>query len=154
MKTFIAAVMALGAVGAVPAAGQDSPWDKRELDGGAVEFRLENDEDAVVILTCHPQGVGVGFEFPTPLEDTERATLRGIPGDRQNVAVARVGERVVSISGGRGRDIALQLLRNAARLFVRVAGEQATFSILGSNTVVSECLNQQDEAIRNPTRRE
>ena len=154
MKTVLAAIMAFGAVGAVATARQDSPWDKRELGGGAVEFRLENGEDAVVILTCQPRGVGVGFEFPTPLEDTERATLRGIPGDRQNVAVARVSERVFRISSGGGRDTALRLLRDAARFFVRVAGKQATFNILGSNAIVSECLNQQDEAIGNPTRRD
>jgi hypothetical protein len=60
--------------------------------------------------------------------------------------VARVGERVVRITSGRGTDMALQLLRDAAHLYVRVAGERATFSILGSDSVANECLLQQDEA--------
>ncbi len=97
--------------------------------------------------------MSAGFEFPSPLEDAERATIRGIPGELQNVAVSRVSDRVVSVTSVRGLDAMLQLLRNTARLQVRVAGERAFFNIFGSNTVVSECLEGQEDAIGLPSRR-
>ncbi len=153
MKKIIATVAALGAVGTLTAAGQVPQWDRRALDGGAVEFRLQNDEGAAIILACHRQGVSAGFEFPSPLEDTERATIRGIPGELQNVAVSRVSDRVVSVTSVQGLDAMLRLLRNTARLQVRVAGERASFNIFGSNTVVSECLEGQEDAIGLPSRR-
>ncbi len=142
MMRLIAAVAVLGTVGTVPAAAQ-AQWDESRLESGTVEFRLRNDDGAAIVLGCRVNGVYTGFEFPEPLEDTERATLRGIPGDRQNVAVARVNERAFRVTG-RGIDETLRLLRTSSRLNVRLAGESADFEVFGSRSTVLGCLARQE----------
>ena len=44
-------------------------------------------------------------------------------------------------------------LRSVPRVEVRVPGQSALFNVSGSDSVVAECLQRQDEAIRNPTPR-
>ena len=152
MKGLVVAVAALCLVGTAPAAGQDVQWEEIEIDGGGIEFRLRNDDGASIILVCNLAGVVTGFEFPEPLDNPQRATVRGIPGEQQNVAVSVVNDRIVRVDGG-GVEVTVRLLRASARLYVRVAGEAQTFSISGSAHVVSRCLERQDAAIPDPTRR-
>lgn len=150
LKT-LAAVVAL-AIPAAPAAAQ-AVWDARDLGGGSAEFRLGNDEGAAIILVCQLDGVSAGFEFPGVLDATRSASIRGVPGERQNVAVAPVNDRVIRLTSGVGLETLLRLLGNTANLFVRAGGERASFEVFGSAPLVSQCLERQDEAIRDPTRR-
>lgn len=150
LKT-IATVAALATV-AVPAAAQ-AVWDARDIGGGGAEFRLANGEGAAIILVCQLGGVSAGFEFPETLDTTQGASIRGVPGERQNIAVAPVSDRVVRLTSGRGLEVLLRLLRNTANLFVRAGGKRTSFEVFGSAPVVSQCLERQDEAIRDPTRR-
>lgn len=151
MSRCIAALLAI-AVSAAPAAGQ-AVWDERDIGGGGAEFRLGNDEGAAIILACQLAGVSAGFEFPEPLEATGSASVRGVPGERQNIAVAPVSERVVRVTTGRGIEVLLRLLRTTANLYVRAGGARANFEVFGSAPLVTQCLERQDEAIRDPTRR-
>jgi hypothetical protein len=148
----VAAVLLAIAIPAPPAAAQ-AVWDARELDGGGAEFRLGNDEGAAIILACQLGGVSAGFEFPVALEATGSAQVRGVPGERHNVAVAPVNDRVIRVTTGRGIEVLLRLLQNTANLFVRAGGERTSFEVFGSAPLVSQCLERQDEAIRDPTRR-
>jgi hypothetical protein len=143
MRKIIAAVVALVAAGAVPAAAQPA-WSTTELGGGSAQFQLANDEGASIILVCELRGVNGGFEFPAPVDATERATLRAVPGERQNVAVTPVSDRLFQLTGGRGVDTLLRLLRTTANLYVRLSGEQAAFEVFGSDSIVSECLQRQE----------
>ncbi len=152
MRTTIAAItvfVAFATVGTAPVVGQPQ-WDAQALDNGGTEFRLRNDEGASIILVCAAQGVVGGFEFPAAIESTERASVRGIPGARQNIPVSPLGDRMVQISGGRGLDFTLQLLREAATLSVRAGGARASFEIFGSASTVSECMEQIEDAPGNP----
>ncbi len=151
LKTIVAVVAAL-ATPAAPAAAQ-AVWDARDLGGGSAEFRLGNDEGAAIILVCQLGGVSAGFEFPEALDAAESASIRGVPGERQNVAIAPVNDRVVRVTTGRGLEALLRLLRNTANLYVRAGGERTSFEVFGSAPVVSQCLERQDEAIPTPTRR-
>ena len=103
MRPAIAALAVFGVLataGAVPAVGQQDRWQVRDLEGGGKEFQLPNDEGAVIILACRLQGMGAGFEFVEPIEPTQRAMVRGIPGARENIVV----EPVNPVYGaGRGR---------------------------------------------------
>ena len=151
MSRAVAVVLTM-AIPAAPAAAQ-AVWDARELDGGGAEFRLGNDEGAAIILACQLGGVSAGFEFPEPLEATGSASVRGVPGERQNIAVAPVNDRVVRVTTGRGIEVFLRLLRTTANLYVRAGGARANFEVFGSAPLVTQCLERQDEAIRDPTRR-
>ncbi len=151
MLKMLAAAVAL-AIAAAPAAAQ-AVWDAQDLGGGGAEFRLGNDEGAAIILVCQLDGVSAGFEFPEPLDSTEGASIRAVPGERQNIAVAAVNDRVVRLTSGRGIEVLLRMLGNTANLFVRAGGERASFEVFGSAPLVSQCLERQDEAIRDPTRR-
>ena len=151
MSRCIAALLAI-AVSAAPAAAQ-AVWDERDIGGGGAEFRLGNDEGAAIILACQLGGVSAGFEFPEPLEVTGSASVRGVPGERQNIAVAPVSERVVRVTTGRGIEVLLRLLRTTANLYVRAGGARSHFEVFGSAPLVTQCLERQDEAIRDPTRR-
>ncbi len=150
MKTIMGAVAVLGVVGTATAAEQPQ-WNKSEGDGGAIEFRLRNSEGAAILVGCHLDGVYAGFEFPEPLDNPERATVRGVPGHRHNVAVSQVSDRVLRVSSGQGINDTFQLLRDSSRLHVRVAGQQATFNIFGSDSVITECLERQEDRIQNPS---
>ena len=151
MPRVVAVLLAI-AIPASPAAAQ-AVWEARELAGGGAEFRLGNDEGAAIILACQLGGVSAGFEFPGPLEATGSAQVRGVPGERHNVAVAPVNDRVIRISTGRGVEVLLALLQNTANLFVRAGGERTSFEVFGSAPLVTQCLERQDEAIPDPTRR-
>ncbi len=150
LKT-IAAVVTL-AIAAAPA-GAQAVWDARDLGGGSAEFRLGNDDGAAIILVCQLDGVSAGFEFPGVLDATESASIRGVPGERRNVAVTPVNDRVVRLTSGVGLEVLLRLLGNTANLYVRAGGERASFEVFGSAPLVSQCLERQDEAIPDPTRR-
>ena len=92
---------------------------------------------------CENDGVVVGFEFPEPLENPERATVRSIPGQRENVPVLPVTDRIVRITGN-GIVTALSLIREAAAFHVRVRGASASFSTSGSRHIVDGCFTQQE----------
>ena len=151
MLKVMAAVAAL-ATAAAPAAAQ-AVWAAEELGGGSAEFRLGNGDGAAIILVCELTGVSAGFEFPESLDSAGSASIRGVPGERQNIAVAPVSDRVVRLTTGRGIEALLRLLRNTANLYVRAGGQRATFEVFGSSPLVSQCLERQDEAVRDPTRR-
>ncbi len=150
LKTLAAAVLL--AIPAAPAAAQ-AVWDFRDLGGGGAEFRLGNDEGAAIILACQLGGVSAGFEFPEPLEVAGSASIRAVPGERQNIAVAPVSDRVVRLTSGQGLEALLRMLRTTANLYVRAGGARANFEVFGSSPLVTQCLERQDEAIRDPTRR-
>jgi hypothetical protein len=143
MTKIIAAVMLLVAAGATPGAAQPA-WNTTDLGGGSAQFQLANQDGASIILVCGLQGVNAGFEFSAPVDATERATLRAVPGERQNVAVTPVNERLFQVTGGRGVDTLLRMLRTTANLRVGLSGEQAAFEVFGSDSIVSECLQRQE----------
>ncbi len=61
MKKIIVAVFVggiAGGAGAVVETRQAEAWERIELQGGAAEFRLRNDDGASVILGCQLNGVG------------------------------------------------------------------------------------------------
>ena len=155
MKTTIMALAVFGVLatlGAAPAAGQPQ-WDSLDVAGGGKQFQLSNDEGAAIVLLCLVNGQAVGFSFPEPIEPTERATVRGTPGARENVQVAAVNDRLLQVAGARGRDFTLDLLRTASRISVRASGQNADFEVFGSNSTVSECIEQQEDLIGAPRRR-
>lgn len=155
MKTTVAAIVALGllaTIGAAPAAGQ-AQWASMDVQGGGKQFQLNNDDGSAIVLLCLVNGQAVGFQFAEPLESTDRATVRGTPGGRENVQVAQVNERLLQVAGARGRDFTLDLLQSASRLSVRASGQDADFEIFGSESTVRECIEQQEELIGDPRRR-
>lgn len=154
MKTTMTAIAVIGVLamlGAAPAAAQPQ-WESMDITGGGKQFQLNNDEGAAIVLLCLVNGQAVGFQFPEPIDSTERATVRGTPGGRENVQVAQVNEQLLQVTGARGRDFTLDLLRTASRLSVRAAGQNADFEVFGSNSTVSECIELQEALIGNPRR--
>lgn len=155
MRVTIASIAVLGVVAtvaAVPAAGQQDRWDARDLavEGGAraKEFRLLSDSGgSMLILQCLNQAVGAGFEFAEPIEPTQRITVRGVPGPQRNIAVQPVGDRALRVASGRGRDFLLRMLSGAASVSVRASGQRLWFQVFGSDTIVSECIQQQDNGV-------
>ena len=148
MRPAIAALAVLGVLataGAVPAVGQQDRWEVRDLEGGGKKFQLLNGEGAVIILACRLQGMGAGFEFVEPIEPTQRAMVRGIPGARQNIAVEPVNPYTVQVAGGRSLDFTLAMLRSASSLYVRASGEAASFAVFGSATIVEQCVEQMED---------
>lgn len=148
MRLAIAATAVFGVLataGAVPAVGQQELWEVRNLEGGGKEFQLLNDEGAAIILACRLQGMGAGFEFVEPIEPTQRAMVRGIPGARENVAVQPVSAYTVQIAGGRSLDFTLAMLRSASSLYVRAAGQAASFKVFGSAAIVEQCVEQMED---------
>ena len=141
----LAVVGVLATTGAVSAVGQQDRWQVRDLEGGGKEFQLLNDEGAVLILACRLQGMGAGFEFVEPIEPTQRAMVRGIPGARQNIAVQPVSPYTVQVAGGRSLDFTLAMLRSASSLYVRASGESASFAVFGSATIVEQCVEQMED---------
>ena len=143
MRNIVATALLLFAAGAASAAAQPA-WTTTELGGGSAQFQLANEDGASLILVCELRGVNAGFEFPAPVDPTERATLRAVPGERQNVAVAPVNDRLFQLTGGRAVDTLLRLLRTTASLRVSLSGERAAFQVFGSDSIVSECLQRQE----------
>ena len=148
MKPAISALAVLGvlaAAGAVPAAGQQDRWQSRNLEGGGKEFLLFNDDGAAIILACRLQGMGAGFAFAEPVDPTDRAVVRGIPGARQNVVVDPVSNHTVQVAGGRGLDFTMAMLRTASSLYVRASGQASTFAVFGSAPIVEQCVEQMED---------
>ncbi|MYH27688.1 MAG: hypothetical protein F4X11_25915 [Acidobacteria bacterium] len=148
MRPAIAALAVFGVLataGAVPAVGQQDRWQVRDLEGGGKEFQLPNDEGAVIILACRLQGMGAGFEFVEPIEPTQRAMVRGIPGARENIVVEPVNPYTVQVAGGRSLDFTLAMLRSASSIYVRASGEAASFAVFGSATIVEQCVEQMED---------
>ena len=142
MKSLVATFAALLLFGTSSVIGQAS-WEQNSLQSGAFEYRLTNDDGVVIILACETQGVVAGFEFPEPLDNPSRATIRSIPGGQENVPVTPVSDRVVRITGD-GIFTAMRMIRDSSRLFVRMAGESTTFITAGSGHIVSGCLARQE----------
>ena len=105
--------------------GQAS-WEQNRLQSGAFEYRLTNDDGVVIILGCETQGVVVGFEFPEPLDNPSRATIRSIPGAQENVPVTPVSDRVVRITGN-GIFTAMRMIRGVSNVWYQDS------SILGNH---------------------
>ena len=149
MKTIVAAVVVgtLASTGALPAAGQ-AEWEESAFQGG-VEFRLRNAEGAAIVLQCLDQGIGAGFTLPAPVGATERASVRAVPGQRRNVAVKPLTNRVIRVDSSRGLDFVLDMLWTSARLDLRVSGQQASFDVFGSESIVHRC-RQKEVPLRSP----
>lgn len=150
MTSIIAAAVLAASASAVGAA--QAAWQTTDLGGGGAQYRLSNDEGASLLLRCEQGVVSAGFEFPAPVNARGRAVLRAIPGERRNVAVRPVGERLLQLTGGAALDAFLGLLSfpATARLQVRTGGEQASFAVFGSGSVVRECRVRQDRAPGRP----
>ena len=154
MKTTVVAIAVLGlsmAFGAEPAAGQ-AQWMSMDVQGGGKQFQLNNDDGSAIVLLCLVNGQAVAFQFPDSIESTDRATVRGTPGGRENVQVAPVSEQLLQVVGARGRDFTLDLLQTASRLSVRAAGQDAEFEVFGSESTVRECIELQESLIGDPRR--
>ena len=80
------------------------------------------------------------------MEAAENASIRGVPGERRNIAVAPVDDRMIRLTSSVGLQVLLRLLRSTANLYVRAGGQRASFEVSGSAPVVSECLERQDAA--------
>ena len=145
--TVLTLLGALALLGAVPAAGQ-AEWDETDVQGGK-EFRLVNDAGATILLQCLTRGVGAAIQLAEPIESARRVTVRGVPGERRNIVVRLSGGYFLSIASGSGRDFLFRMLRNAARLSVRVSDQELSFEVFGSDAIVSQCLQQQEGAPQN-----
>ena len=144
--------LAVLVVAALVASGErvsaQAQWTERKVPDG-MEFRLQNDAGAEIMLYCIVAGAGVWFHLPVGpfprLALIERVTVRGIPGERRNVPVQLHGNLQWSSFGvvsGTGRDFVFKMLRNAARVFVRVSREVNTsFEVFGSDGIVTQCQN-------------
>ena len=154
MKTTVVAIAVLGlsmAFGAAPAAGQ-AQWTSMDVQGGGRQFQLNNEDGSAIVLLCLVNGQAVAFQFPESVEATDRATVRGTPGGRENVQVAQVSEQLLQVVGARGRDFTLDLLQSASRLSVRASGQNAEFEVFGSESTVRECIQLQESLIGDPRR--
>ncbi|MBM63717.1 MAG: hypothetical protein CL484_12295 [Acidobacteria bacterium] len=154
MKMMIAAFpvfVALLVVGVTPVAAQPQ-WSTQEFPNGQTEFRLRNDNGDSILLVCASQGLVAGFEFAEAIEPTDRAGVRGIPGERQNVSVSAVGDRILQLNGGRGLDFTLNTLRESATLELRAGDTRASFEVFGSASTVAECIEQLEDATQAPGR--
>ena len=100
MTRIVAAVLL--AAGASAVGATQAAWQTTDLGGGGAQYRLSNDEGASLLLRCEQGVVSAGFEFPAPVNARGRAVLRAIPGERRNVAVRPVGERLLQLTGRRG----------------------------------------------------
>ena len=151
MRKILAVVAVLVAASGAPAA--QIVWDAEDLGAGGAEFRLDNGEGAAIFLVCQRVGVSAGFEFPTAPGPADSASIRGLPGgERQNVTIAPVNDHVLRLTSGRGLEGLLQLLQGAPILDVRAGGTRASFRVFGSAPVVRQCLERQDEELRDPGR--
>ena len=106
-------------------------------------------EGATILLQCLTRGVGAAIQLAEPTESARRVTVRGVPGERRNIAVRLSGGYFLSIASGSGRDFLFRMLRNAARLSVRVSDQELSFDVFGSDAIVSQCLQQQEGAPQN-----
>jgi len=142
MLKLIVTIVSCVALAASPLA--QSRWDEIDLAPEGMEYRLRNDDGAVIILVCQTDGILAGFEFRDPLDNPARAMVRAIPGQRENVALTPVSDRVVRISVFTGTTIMLALLREAPRMHVRIGGVSTIFRTEGSGHIVSGCFERQE----------
>ena len=143
MLKIIATTVSFVALGASPLA--QAEWDQINLAPDGMEYRLRNADGATIILVCQTDGVLAGFEFPDSHNNPGRATVRAIPGQRENVAVTPVSDRVVRITGLAGTTMMLALLREAPRMHVRIDGASTFFRTGGSRHIVSGCFERQED---------
>lgn len=142
--TALALLCAFATLGAVPAAGQ-AQWNETDVEGGK-EFRLYHETGAAILLQCRTLGVGAAIQLVAPVE-ARRVAVRGVPGERRNVAVRRQGGGYfLAIESASGRDFLFRMLRNANLLNVDVSGQELSFEVFGSDQIVSQCLQQQEGA--------
>lgn len=133
------------AVGAGPAAGQ-AQWNETDVEGGK-EFRLFHETGAALVLQCLTRGVGAAVQLAVPVGSARRVTMRGVPGERRNIAVRwQSGGYFLTIASGSGRDFMFRMLRNANLLNVTVLDRELSFEVFGSDQIVSQCLQQQEGA--------
>ena len=144
MTRFIFVIAALATVGTIPVQGQ-AQWEESQLGPGVYQSRLDNEDGAAIVRQCAVRGVSFILEFPEPLEETDQASVRSIPGARLNIAVVPVGDRAVQIVGGAVIET-LRLLRDSSRFFVRTGGQSTTFPSSGSGHIVEGCLGRQEAA--------
>ena len=143
MLKLIVTSVSLFAVGASPLAQE--LWDQVDLVPGGMEYSLTNEDGAKIILVCQTDGIVAGFEFPDSLDNPGRASVRAIPGQRQNVPLTPVTDRIVRITGLTGTTFMLALLREAPRMHVRIAGASTIFRTEGSSHIVSGCFERQED---------
>ena len=147
MKRTVTALALLGAIatlGAVPAAGQ-AQWNETDVEGGK-EFRLFHETGAALLLQCRTLGVGAAIQLAQPV-NARRVTMRGVPGERRNVAVRQQGGGYfLAIESASARDFMFRMLRAANLLNVRVSDQELSFEVFGSDQIVSQCLQQQEGA--------
>ena len=144
MTRSIFVTVALATAVTIPVQGQ-ARWQETELAPGVFQSRLDNDDGTAIVLQCAVRGVSVLFEFPEPLDETDQASVRSIPGARLNIAVIPVGDRAVQIVGGAVIET-LRLLRESQRFFIRTGGQSTTFQSSGSGFIVEGCLGRQEAA--------
>lgn len=147
MKQTVTALALFGALvtlGSVPAAGQ-AQWAETDVEGGK-EFRLFHETGAAILLQCRTVGVGAAIQLVQPV-DARRVTMRGVPGERRNIAVRRQGGGYfLAIESASGRDFMFRMLRAANLLNVGVSDQELSFEVFGSDQIVSQCLQQQEGA--------
>ena len=143
MRNFVVTLASVIALGTSTFAQER--WAQIDLEPEGMEYRLMNEDGATIILSCQAQGILAGFAFPEALEETERATVRSIPGQRLNVRLVPINEQVVQIWGLAGTRNLLSLIRDAPRLYVRVGGESAMFRTAGSYHIVDGCFERQQD---------
>ena len=141
----LALLVVLAAAFAAPAAGQ-AQWNETDVQGGK-EFRLVNDAGATILLQCRTVGVGMGLQYSQAQGAARRVTVRGVPGEQRNIAVRAVGGGyLLQIASASGRDFIFRMLRSAASLSVTVEDRRDSFEVFGSDSIVSQCLQQQEGA--------
>ncbi len=147
MKRTVTALALLGAfatLGAAPAAGQ-AQWGETDVEGGK-EFRLFHETGAALLLQCRTTGVGAAIQLVQPVE-ARRVTMRGVPGERRNLAVRSLGGGYfLTVDSASARDFMFRMLRSAVSLTVRMADQELSFEVFGSDQIVSQCLQQQEGA--------
>jgi hypothetical protein len=148
VKRTVTALVLLGALathGAVPAAGQ-AQWNETDVEGGK-EFRLFHETGASLVLQCLTRGVGAAIQLAVPVGSARGITMRGIPGERRNIAVRwQSGGYFLTIASASGRDFMFRMLRNSNLLNVSVLDREMSFEVFGSDQIVSQCLQQQEGA--------
>lgn len=119
-------------------------WDQIALAPEGMEYRLRNEDGNTLILVCQADGIVTGFEFAEAHDYPSQASVRAIPGQRQNVALRAVSDRLVRVTGLAGTTVMLTMLHNAPRMFVRVPGMSTYFRTQGSAHIVNGCFERQE----------
>ena len=148
-RILVLTILNVLAASAVAAAGGQTQWNERPVQGG-LEFRLLNDQGTAIVLRCTDREVHVAFAFTEPIETARGALVIGrltsvepgsirSPSRRRNLPVAQLNDRTVQIVNGRGLDFTLAMLGAAASMHVRTAGRRASFEVAGSDSMLARC---------------